>query len=249
VAQLIDQALPLLTRSALRAQGAAVATVDVLDECLPLEVRVRPQARRYVLRLGADRVVRLTLPKRGSLKEAEVFLRRSQAWLERRLEQVRSSDGPPSVWKDGTEILLRGVWVRLSQAPGGVQAGDVLVPPSDERNWRPAVEAALRCVADEELPPRVEELARREHLVVRRVSVRNQRTRWGSCSRSGNMSLNWRLIQVPPDVRDYVVLHELMHLREMNHSSRFWAHVAVACPLYRHHAAWLRAHAGQLGMA
>lgn len=249
MAQQFDPALPLLTRSAWRGDGQAASAVQVLDEHLRLEVRVRAQARRYVLRLGADRIVRLTVPRRGCLREAEGFLRRSLPWLERRLEQVRTSDGPPAVWGAGTEILLRGVWVRLEHGPLGIHAGALAFPLRDERNWRPSVEAALRRLAAVELPARVRELAENLQAAVRRVSIRNQRTRWGSCSRNGNISLNWRLVQVPPDVRDYVIVHELMHLREMNHSPRFWAHVAAACPLYRNRAAWLRAHAGQLGMA
>jgi len=82
--------------------------------------------------------------------------------------------------------------------------------------------------------------------VVSQVSVRNQRTRWGSCSRKGAISLNWRLIQVPESVRDYIILHELMHLREMNHSPRYWAQVAAVCPNYRESEAWLRANSSLL---
>jgi predicted metal-dependent hydrolase len=70
--------------------------------------------------------------------------------------------------------------------------------------------------------------------------VRDQRSRWGSCSRSGSITLNWRLVQMPPFVRDYIVIHELMHRREMNHSPRFWRHVAAACPRHLEARKWLR---------
>ena len=73
-----------------------------------------------------------------------------------------------------------------------------------------------------------------------RVSIRNQRSRWGSCSRRGTIPLNWRLVQVPPFVREYVLLHELMHRRELNHSARFWRLVAAACPRYVEARRWLR---------
>jgi hypothetical protein len=79
-----------------------------------------------------------------------------------------------------------------------------------------------------------------------RVVVRNQRTRWGSCSRRGTLSLNWRLVQAPVFVRDYIILHELMHLREMNHSARFWRLVEAACPDYAMAERWLKAHANLL---
>jgi len=104
------------------------------------------------------------------------------------------------------------------------------------------VEAHLRRLAVATLPPRVFELAARHQLPVRRVSVRDQRSRWGSCSRKGTVSLNWRLVQMPDNVRDYVIWHELMHLREMNHSPRYWREVAAVCPEFQTARRWLREH-------
>ena len=107
--------------------------------------------------------------------------------------------------------------------------------PDVERVWR---ERATR-----ELPARLLELADAHGLRVDRVSVRNQRWRWGSCSRNGHICLNWRLAQMPPPIRDYVMIHELMHLKQMNHSPRFWKLVARACPDYETARRWLRDHA------
>ena len=107
--------------------------------------------------------------------------------------------------------------------------------PEVERVWR---ERAAR-----ELPPRLLELAGTLGLRVHRISVRNQRWRWGSCSRDGHICLNWRLTQMPPSIRDYVMIHELMHLKEMNHSPKFWTLVAGACPGYELARQWLREHA------
>jgi predicted metal-dependent hydrolase len=91
-----------------------------------------------------------------------------------------------------------------------------------------------------ELPPRLLELAAGLGLAVSRVSVRNQKWRWGSCSRKGHVCLNWRLVDAPDWVRDYVMIHELMHLRQMNHSRKFWKLVADACPGYQSARRWLR---------
>jgi predicted metal-dependent hydrolase len=99
---------------------------------------------------------------------------------------------------------------------------------------------ALRARAARELPVRLFELALQFRLTVSRVSVRNQRWRWGSCSRTGHICLNWRLIQMPDAVRDYVMIHELMHLKRMDHSPKFWRLVADALPDYEHARAWLR---------
>ena len=97
----------------------------------------------------------------------------------------------------------------------------------------------LRARARRELPPRLLELAAMHGVRVGRVSVRNQRWRWGSCSRSGHICLNWRLVQMPVDIRDYVMLHELMHLKRMDHSPRFWKLVAAAFPQYQAARKWL----------
>ena len=98
----------------------------------------------------------------------------------------------------------------------------------------------LREQASRELPSRLLELAARFDLTVSRISIRNQRWRWGSCSRQGHICLNWRLVDMPADVRDYVLIHELMHLRRMDHSPKFWALVAAACPDYQRARRWLR---------
>jgi hypothetical protein len=113
-------------------------------------------------------------------------------------------------------------------------------PPSEEL-------AALRKRARRELPEQLRALATRHGFSVGRVSVRNQRTLWGSCSRrQESVSLNWRLIRMPDSVRDYILLHELAHLRHANHSRQFWKLVESMCPEYREANRWLRAHGALL---
>ena len=104
----------------------------------------------------------------------------------------------------------------------------------------------LRARAVTELPERLLALASQLGLAVTRVSVRNQRTRWGSCGRNGHICLNWRLAAMPGWVRDYVLVHELMHLRRLDHSPKYWALVEAACPEYRAARQWLRAHGRSL---
>lgn len=105
----------------------------------------------------------------------------------------------------------------------------------------PADLLRLRVQAARELPARLLELAAAHGCRVTGVSIRDQRSRWGSCSPSGRISLNWRLVQVPPTVRDYVLLHELTHLAEPNHSRRFWKKLEAVCPWHLEARAWLRA--------
>jgi predicted metal-dependent hydrolase len=99
---------------------------------------------------------------------------------------------------------------------------------------------ALREQANRELPARLLELAGCHGLVVSRVSIRNQRSRWGSCGRDAHICLNWRLVLMPAAVRDYILIHELMHLRRMDHSPAYWRQVADAYPDYRAAREWLR---------
>jgi predicted metal-dependent hydrolase len=99
-----------------------------------------------------------------------------------------------------------------------------------------------RQLASETLPSRLRDLAARFGLTVAAVSVRDQRWRWGSCSPSGRISLNWRLVRMPDSVRDYVIIHELMHLKRLDHSHAFWKLVADACPAYEDARRWLRQH-------
>jgi predicted metal-dependent hydrolase len=110
----------------------------------------------------------------------------------------------------------------------------------------PDVEREMRARARRELPARLLDLARQHGVAVSRVSVRNQRWRWGSCSRRGHICLNWRLAWMPEPVRDYVMIHELMHLKRMDHSRKFWKLVAQACPDYEAARQWLRAHQDML---
>ena len=108
------------------------------------------------------------------------------------------------------------------------------------------VRGELRRQAARELPPLLMARAAALGLTVTRVSIRDQRSRWGSCGPDGHISLNWRLIVMPEWVRDYVIVHELMHLRRMDHSRAYWALVARAFPEYRRARAWLREHGAGL---
>jgi len=114
----------------------------------------------------------------------------------------------------------------------------------EARNSRPAAapeeQQRMRALANELLPRRLRELAAAHGLTVTRISVRNQQSRWGSCGRDGHICLNWRLMQMPDWVRDYVMVHELMHLQRMDHSRKYWRLVAAACPEYEAARQWLR---------
>jgi predicted metal-dependent hydrolase len=205
-----------------------------------------PRARCYILRLDPTGAVRVTLPARGSQAEAWNFARRNAAWITRRIEQHLAHPPRPTSWGHGTELLFRDDTVQLSISANHsgniIEFADQRINVALEADLRRAVERHLWNLARRELPARTAQLATQHNLAVSRITVRNQRSRWGSCSRRGTVSLNWRLIQVPAYVRDYIILHELMHLREHNHSSRFWKQVETVCPDHEVANKWLKQH-------
>lgn len=162
-----------------------------------------PRARRYVIRVRPDGSVRVTLPRWGSRRHAELFAEQQQPWIERQRARAQ-----------------RHRCLRPACSPDTVRA---------LREW-----------AASDLPFQLYRLAERHGVTVSRVSVRNQRSRWGSCSPTGHICLNWRLVLMPEAVRDYVLIHELMHLRRLDHSRHFWRLVAHACPDYQTARRWLR---------
>jgi predicted metal-dependent hydrolase len=202
------------------------------------------RARRYILRVLPDATVRVTIPRHGSRREAEAFVRTRTRWIAERREELelRRRD---TRWRLGQRVWWRGVTSRVevtdaSGARVSVRCGDLVAQSTPREDYRPVLEPLMRACAAKELPGKLLALASVHGLDVARVTVRSQRSRWGSCSRDGNIALNWRLLQMPATVCEYVLLHELMHLRQPNHSAQFWAEVEAVCPDYLQSRAWLR---------
>ena len=128
-------------------------------------------------------------------------------------------------------------WIERERAK---QVPRLDLDPSEisQRDARRTARELITMVAEEEAT----EMA----ITYQRIAIRDQRTRWGSCSAQGTLSFNWRLVLAPYDVLDYVVVHELCHIREPNHSPRFWALVADRRPNWREHRAWLREYGSEL---
>ena len=186
--------------------------------------------------------MQLSLPLSGSTatsRDVVVFVRHRRA--RRYILRVRR-DGTVRVtlpWRGGRRdahafVEANAAWIARERARLHAAA----LQPRATADL--ADDAALRARARRELPAQLLALAKQHNISVARVSIRNQRTRWGACSPTGTITLNWRLIQVPEFVRDYVLVHELMHRRELNHSRRFWRLVAECCPRVRDARRWLR---------
>lgn len=214
------------------------------------------KARGYRLTLKRDGTAVATIPLRGSEREAKRFVEQQQAWLQRARERQRRRPRGAEVWTVGTHVLWRGelTEVRIATAAAGTAkpqvclAADIFRVAQLDGDLRPTLEAHFVRRAKVELPARTWELSAVAGVDVKHVVVRNQRSRWGSCSANGTISLNWRLVQTPEFVRDYIVYHELMHLREINHSSRFWARVEEVCPGWREAEHWIKRNGSLVGL-
>jgi predicted metal-dependent hydrolase len=221
-------------------------------EIVSVRLRRNAQARRYTLRIhAATRDVVLTVPKRGSLREAKAFAERHAAWIATRLKRL------PHVapFVQGTIIPLRGVPHRIEHRPGArgtvwAECGDdgaqLLCVAGGEAHLARRVRDYLKREAKRELDAASKAAARALGVTLARVSVRDQTSRWGSCSTSGVLSYSWRLILAPPLVLEYLAAHEAAHLVEMNHSARFWRLVERICPDFRRAKAWLNARGSDL---
>jgi len=230
-------------------QERSVANVSALPAIV---FRRHARARRYTLRLNREGELVVTIPRGGSQRVALGFVDRSRPWIERQRARRAGATGHARVWNPGMQLLFRGERTELRTLR---RHGRPLVRFADQSIWLPdenvnlrrSVELRLRSLARIELPARTRELARLHRVSIHSVAVRDQSSRWGSCSERGVISLNWRLVQTPTWVRDYLIVHELMHRREMNHSIRFWRNVARAFPAWREAESWLDSHAVELG--
>jgi predicted metal-dependent hydrolase len=239
-------------RLASPAEPPAPDVINIHAHAMPVLYRRHARARNYVLRLCSNRTVVVTMPRAGTLRFARDFVASRKKWLEKQWRILETRKISPQLLRPGMEILFRGepVVLQLQEADGDWQlrfGAESTRLAELGGNLRPTLEDHLQKLARTELVERARQLAREHQLLVKRVVVRNQKTRWGSCSHNGTISLNWRLIQLPAEVRDYIIVHELMHLRELNHSPRFWSEVAKAFPNYRAAEDWLKENSGQVG--
>jgi predicted metal-dependent hydrolase len=199
------------------------------------------RARRYVLRVNDDQSLRLTVPRGASIAGGLRFVMTQGPWIGRERLRRQTSLQP---WRDGTTVWFRGEQVVLQVTPFAMSWATEFIPAGDD--VRRTFEMHVARIAARELPDRCLEIAKTVGLPVARVSVRNQKSRWGACSTRRVITLNWRLVQMPPNVSDYVIYHELMHLKQPNHSRRFWREVDAACPWWREAERWLRKHGREL---
>ena len=192
------------------------------------------------------RGVEVVLPQRAPEREAAAAIRELAPWIERRVRELDQARA--MVAARGEHVPYLGELLVLRPEPGRTRVhrrgGELLVPAGDERVA--ALERWYRRAARDEIAARLRAACARAGSSYSKLTIRGQRTRWASCSPSGAMSFNWRLLLAPAPVLDYVVWHEVCHLEVMDHSPRFWRLLASRCPDYRQQKAWLRRHGATL---
>jgi predicted metal-dependent hydrolase len=210
------------------------------------EVRRSDRARRVRVTVDAARGVQVVLPRGAPEREAAAVIRELRPWIERRVAELERARAAVAARGDCVPYL--GTALKLVVEPGRTRVhrrGTELLVPSGAAQ-RPALERFLRRAARAEIAPRLDRACGQLGVRYSRLTIRGQRTRWGSCSPAGAMSFNWRLLLAPEPILDYVVWHEVCHLQVLDHSPRFWTLLAERCPDYREHVRWLRRHGASL---
>jgi predicted metal-dependent hydrolase len=204
-----------------------------------------PRARRVRVSVEGDGQVLVTLPRKAPARAAAEAVRELAPWIERRrraLERAAAEVGRAP----GTVPYL-GQELNLQPQPGRERVhrrGDVLLVPTGDA--RPALERWYRRQARVEVAPRLDAAVARAGTRYTGLTIRGQKTRWASCSSTGAMSFNWRLLLAPEAVLDYVVEHEVCHIEVMDHSPRFWRLLESRVPDWRVHSRWLRRYGSTL---
>ncbi len=233
-----------------RAAGHKLSSLVIDGDEVPVTLCRNRNARRFILRLDKTRNgVVVTLPASGSDRQAMEFAASQAVWIKKQL----SSATPGVSFADGSIIPLRGVdhcVVHQANSRGTVWLSDADPPQLNvagrEQHIDRRLKDWLKREAKHDLLAASRRYAQALNVTFSRVSVRDQSTRWGSCSSTGVLSYSWRLILAPPFVLDYVAAHEVAHLKEMNHSPRFWSLVKSHCTATRDARHWLKTHGRQL---
>ncbi len=211
-------------------------------------VVLQGRAIAYALRQGGgrrrltltvdERGLRVSAPRSAAADEIEGFIRAHGAWVIDKLDQLAAADRPRQLAiRDGIVLPLLGTDATVRVQPGRNRVRwigqTLLLEAAPRADLNLLARRALQRQALEHFSRRLAALAPLLALEAPRLALNAARTRWGSCSRQSGIRLNWRMIHLAPHLGDYVAVHELAHLHEMNHGPRFWAHVESACPSWR----------------
>jgi predicted metal-dependent hydrolase len=221
-------------------------TISINEQTHDVAIRRHSRARRLTLRVDPAREIRLTVPARCSERRMREFLDSHLGWLRRQIADVSAS----TILAPGMAISLRGVPHMIVHEPklrglAKIENGKISIG-GDTRHLPRRLRELLKKEAKRDYEDAVGRYAQKLDVNVRRIQLRDTRSRWGSCNKDGTLCFSWRLVMAPPIILDYLSAHEVAHLRHMDHSKKFWALVAEICPHTQDARAWLKANGNAL---
>lgn len=210
---------------------------------------ISPIAKRVWLKVRPHGGLEVVVPRRMPLAGLDEIIIRREGWIRKHMDAAGSTPAPPpaQVYTDGVMLPYLGGRYRLTVKHTGARrakvrlsGGSIVVPVAESSSAaiKTAVTGWYREMAGRHIRGRVDALKRGHS--PGRITIKDQKTRWGSCSTAGNLNFSWRLVMAPPEVVDYIVIHELAHLERPDHSKAFWRKVESRCPEYRERVDWLK---------
>ena len=228
----------LLLFLAMKSPGTQLSLFETRSSGDPFAVRVSHRARRLTARVHVGGRVEIVVPVGVSAKTVRDFVQRFTPWIDRKVEAMQCFAQPAAAVPEAIDLAVTDErfaveWQVAPRRGLEQQADRLLVRAPDEAGVRLLLQGWLKAAAQERLAPRLMRLADDLRYPVERVAIRCQRTRWGSCSTRGTVSLNCSLVFLRPEVVHYLFVHELAHTKHMNHSSHFWKLVEKLEPDFR----------------
>ena len=225
----------------------------VADETFKYSIRVNKRSKYIRITIDEEKKIKITIPLFIPIKAAEDFLREKIPWVKKKFIEIenkrqRADEFKAEIWKKvfylGKEYTIDLVELQTTRPNFYIGKHSLIfhVNPGDREWVRNEMIRALMFAAQKEIFLRTEKHAKRMNLKFNNIKIKNQKTLWGSCSSKNNLNFNWRLVMCPVAVLEYIIIHELAHIKHPNHSRRFWNLVEEYSPDFNSHRRWLREH-------
>ncbi len=215
--------------------------------------RTHPRSRSIKIQVKPSGEVVVTTPRFIPKWSINSFVKKSESWIEEQLTKIKHQTQFGET-KDSIKIFGKTYHKKVTlqdNHPVGVKIidHDFVINPIENKQQKikNEIDRFLKFTAEKYILPRTKQLAEKMSIGFNKITLREQKTRWGSCSSQGNLNFNWRLVHCPPKVIDYVIIHELSHRKQMNHSQKFWDLVKKYDPEYKKHRGWLKRNGLTLG--
>ncbi|MFW5886812.1 MAG: M48 family metallopeptidase [Bacteroidota bacterium] len=212
----------------------------------PVTIRKNPRAKRIILKIYSSKDIRISIPSRTSYQQGIAFAENKKEWIRKTCKQLNHKQSEHLLFLHQPHYKSKYHQIEIQSHPGTFTKnqrnnklilkypGHLTIPSPEVQNFfKKEMMKIWKKEAHYYLPERVDFFARRHQLFYNRISIRNNKTRWGSCSYNNNLNLNLHLVRLPDELSDYVILHELAHTVHKNHSRQFWSYLSLLCPDYK----------------